>query len=71
MKTVDVVVGIIFKGKKFLIEKRKLNEKRDPGIVCLPGGHVELNESRKHALKREMKEELGIKVKKLKFNYHK
>lgn len=67
MKAVDVVCGIIFKDEKFLIEKRKKDEKIDPGVVCLPGGHVEENETKEQALKREMKEELGIKVKKLKF----
>ncbi len=67
MKSVDVVSGILFKDKKFLIEKRKFNEKLDPGITCLPGGHVEPFEDKEKALIREMKEELDIKVKKLKF----
>jgi len=64
MKTVDVVVGIIFKDNKFLVERRKADEKIDPGIICLPGGHVELNENKKDAFKREMKEELNIEIKK-------
>ena len=67
MKAVDVVCGIIFKDEKFLIEKRKKDEKIDPNLAVFPAGHVEENETREHALKREMKEELGIKVKKLKF----
>jgi mutator protein MutT len=66
LEEVDVVVGIIFKGNKFLVERRRLDEKVDPGIVCLPGGHVRNGESREEALKREMKEELSIKVKGLK-----
>ena len=64
MKTVDVVVGIIFRDNKFLVERRKTDEKIDPGIICLPGGHVELNENKEDAFKREMKEELNIEVKK-------
>jgi len=64
---VDVVVGIVLNGDKFLVERRSLNEKIDPGVVCLPGGHVRKNESREEALKRELREELGIKVKGLKF----
>jgi 8-oxo-dGTP diphosphatase len=64
---VDVVVGIIFHGRKFLAEKRKKSDKIDPGIVSLPGGHVELGETRKAALIREMKEELNIDVKKTRF----
>ncbi len=63
----DVVVGIILNGNKFLVERRRLDEKIDPGIVCLPGGHVKTNESKEEALKRELREELGIEVKGLKF----
>jgi len=67
LKEVDVVVGIILNGNKFLVERRRLDEKVDPGIVCLPGGHVKNCESKEEALKREMREELGIRVKGLKF----
>jgi 8-oxo-dGTP pyrophosphatase MutT (NUDIX family) len=66
-KNVGVVAGILFDGNKFLVEKRKPDEDTDPGIVCLPGGHVKTGESREEALKREMYEELGIIVKKAKF----
>jgi mutator protein MutT len=62
MQRVDVVVGIIFHERKFLAEKRKKSEKIDPGIVSLPGGHVEPGETRKAALIREMREELSIEV---------
>ena len=67
MQGVDVVVGIIFYGRKFLAEKRKKSEKIDPRILSLPGGHVEIGETRKSALIREMKEELNIDVKKTRF----
>ena len=67
LEDVDVVVGIILNGNKFLVERRRLDEKVDPGIVCLPGGHVKINESKEEALKRELREELGIEVKGLKF----
>ena len=67
MKDVDVVVGIILNGNKFLVERRRLDEKIDPGIVCLLGGHVKSNETKEEALKRELQEEVGINVKKLKF----
>ena len=46
---------------------RSLDENLDPGIVCLPGGHVRNNEGREEALRRELREELGIEVKGLKF----
>jgi mutator protein MutT len=67
LEDVDVVVGIILDGNKFLVERRRLDEKIDPGIVCLPGGHVKSNETKEEALKRELQEEVGINVKKLKF----
>ena len=67
MDAVRVVVGIVIKGDKFLVERRRWDEKIDPGIVCLPAGHVEHNESLEDALNREMMEELGIKVKGFKF----
>jgi 8-oxo-dGTP diphosphatase len=67
LEDVDVVVGIILNGNKFLVERRSLDEKVDPGIVCLPGGHVKINESKEEALKRELREELDIEVKGTKF----
>jgi 8-oxo-dGTP pyrophosphatase MutT (NUDIX family) len=59
---VKVVVGIIFHDRKFLVEHRSQDEDIDPGAICLPGGHVEPNESLTKALKREMWEELNIRV---------
>ncbi len=35
----------------------------DNGRYCLPGGHVELGEDTKHAVLREMEEEIGYPVK--------
>jgi 8-oxo-dGTP pyrophosphatase MutT (NUDIX family) len=67
LDAVGVVVGIVKDGNRFLVERRSLDEKIDPGIVCLPAGHVRLGESLEDALKREMWEELGIRVKKVKF----
>jgi len=67
LEAIGVVVGIVARGNKFLVERRRLDEKIDPGIVCLPAGHVKPNEGLEDALKREMMEELGIKVKEIKF----
>lgn len=67
MADVEVVVGIILNEDKFLVERRRLDEEVDPSIVCLPGGHVKTNESVGEALKREMREELGIDVKRFQF----
>jgi len=64
---VDVVVGVVLKGDRFLVERRGLDEEIDPGVVCLPGGHVRIGEGVEEALKRELLEELGIKMKGLRF----
>ncbi|MDH5494954.1 MAG: NUDIX domain-containing protein [Candidatus Bathyarchaeota archaeon] len=67
MEDVEVVVGVILDGDRFLVERRMLDEEVDPGVVCLPGGHVRVGEGLEEALKREMREELGIRVKGVKF----
>jgi 8-oxo-dGTP diphosphatase len=67
LEAVGVVVGIVVRGNKFLVERRRWDETIDPGIVCLPAGHVKPNEGLEDALKREMREELGIQVKEMKF----
>jgi 8-oxo-dGTP pyrophosphatase MutT (NUDIX family) len=66
-KVVEAVDGIIMDRKKFLVEKRRDDDDADPGFIGVPGGHVEKNETLKDALRREMKEELGIDVTKAKF----
>ena len=67
LEAVGVVVGIVARGNKFLVERRKWDETVDPGIACLPAGHVKPNEGLEDALKREMMEELGIQVNEMKF----
>ena len=59
----DVVSGIFLVQGRFLVEKRRMEEDADPSLVAIPGGHVEIGESIEAALKREMKEELGLEVK--------
>ncbi len=62
IEPVEVVIGILLQEQKFLVERRRVDEPLDPGIICLPGGHVRHGESREDALIREMREELGITV---------
>ena len=62
----NVVAGILTKDGKFLVEKRRDDDDADPGYVEIPGGHVREGESLENALRREMKEELGIEVERMK-----
>ncbi len=64
---VDVVVGVFLNEERFLVERRSPDEDVDPSIVCLPGGHVRVGEGLGEALRREMREELGIELKSFQF----
>jgi mutator protein MutT len=57
---IDTVAFILIEQDAVLAEKRKLDKCIEPGKVAIPGGKVEAGESRQEALKRELKEELGI-----------
>ncbi len=54
--------GTFFKDNKILLQKRK-----DDGTWAVHGGSLELGETFVEALKRELKEELNIDVKKAQF----
>ena len=58
----NVAVGIIWNNKKILITKRK-EDGLLGGLWEFPGGKIESHESSVDALKREILEELSIKVK--------
>lgn len=58
---VKVVAGFIEKDGKVLVVKRPTDKKRG-GFWEFPGGKVEAGESLQEALRRELKEELGIEV---------
>tara|TARA_B100001939_G_scaffold311049_1_gene293376 strand:+ start:122 stop:523 length:402 start_codon:yes stop_codon:yes gene_type:complete len=56
-----VVGGLIFQNKKILICQRK-EEGDHPLKWEFPGGKLKDNENNQEALKRELKEELGIEI---------
>lgn len=64
MKSIDVVAGLIVKEGLLLVCQRK-----ESGAFPLkwefPGGKVEKEETHENALRRELKEELGIEAGKL------
>jgi len=59
---INVAAGIILKGNKVLVAKRP-NDKHQGGLWEFPGGKMEKDESPFQALVRELKEELGIRIK--------
>src|SRR5712692_2463830 len=61
----ECVSGVLIGYGAVLVEKRRDNDDADPGLVLLPGGHVEVGESLNRALEREMQEELGIRVQRI------
>ena len=59
MKTVIVTSALIMKGGRVLLTQRR--EEDDQGLLWeFPGGKVEEGEEPRQALKRELREELGI-----------
>lgn len=67
-KDFSVLVPIVKKGEKlfFMYEVRSSKLDSDPGEICFPGGHVEPGETFKEAAYREMVEETGIPLEKIK-----
>lgn len=61
------VAVFIFKEDKVLLMKRKSSKKIGDNTWSIPGGHLEMFESFEKAIKRETLEEVGIKIKNLKF----
>ena len=62
---VQQVAAVLRRGKSVLLCHRSSARQYFPNVWDLPGGHVEPGEHAAEALKRELKEELGIRVARL------
>ncbi|WP_459780401.1 NUDIX domain-containing protein [Photobacterium sp. R1] len=56
----DCVSFMLIRDGEILLEKRKLTKAVDPGLMAIPGGHVEAGETLEEALHREVEEELTV-----------
>lgn len=56
------VAAFIVKDGKMLIVKKSPNERVDGGLWTVPGGKIHQSESIIDGLKREVKEEVGVKI---------
>lgn len=61
MKTLIVVAGLMIQDRKVLVTQRK-EDSPHGGLWEFPGGKVMEGEEPREALRRELKEELGIEV---------
>jgi len=62
---IEVTAGVLINDKKIFIAQR-LNKMKFGGRWELPGGKIEIGENGEQCIIRELEEELGIKVEKLK-----
>lgn len=58
---VDTIAFMVLKEGMLLVEKRSINARTDPGIIAIPGGHVNEGETLEEAVQRELREETGLK----------
>ena len=62
-------VGVISKGNKILLTKR-FKGIMEGGKWCLPGGAIHFGEKAEDAAVREIKEEIGLSTKNIKFLFY-
>jgi 8-oxo-dGTP diphosphatase len=58
-----VSAAFLYQGDRVLLARRSASKEIAPNVWHLPGGHVEYGEDTYSAIKREIKEEFGLKIK--------
>jgi 8-oxo-dGTP diphosphatase len=54
------VAFMLIQDGRVLLERRSLTKRVVPGVLSIPGGHMEGTESPEEAVRRELREELGV-----------
>lgn len=60
MEVHECVSFILLKDDNVLLEKRSEYKRTDPGLINIPGGHMDEGETQRQTLCREVKEELNV-----------
>ena len=66
--TEKVVKAVIYNDDKLLLIKRSDYTVKHAGEWDLPGGHIEVDEPKEEALRREVKEETGLEISDIKLS---
>lgn len=61
MEVYPCVSFLVIDQDRILLETRSADKASDPGVINIPGGHMEKGESQQETLFRELEEELAIK----------
>lgn len=61
--TIPVTVQLMMMKENKILMTKRANTGYEDGKYCLPGGHVEKSEEIKQAMIREVKEEIGVTIK--------
>lgn len=61
MNVHECVSFLLIDQKQVLLETRSMEKACDPGLICIPGGHMESGEKQLDTLFRELEEELAVK----------
>jgi 8-oxo-dGTP diphosphatase len=59
-RPLDCVAFLLVQNDHVLLERRSLTKRVVPGVLAIPGGHIEPGENPEEALQRELREELGL-----------
>lgn len=58
----NVATALLVRDGQVLLCHRHRNRRRYPDVWDMPGGHIERGETSADALRRELREELGVSV---------